>query len=249
MTAPRTGLPESSSIVIPRLFCRDPAGAMDFCVRAFDAVELGRRQGPDDQVVHGLLTIRSEMVMIEGEWPTLPSRAPKPDGSSPVVIFLYVEDVDRTVARAVDLGAQVIVPAKNQFWGDRIAWIMDPAGHVWTIASRVDDTTAEEREERWSEEARDQPSTEKRDQAESARRLRTAPLIGAVGGREDERARRCGDQALKDLGGKSPTWKGCPTEIKEDALNKSGLYRTRNGLVVQRELLEERARPRNTRIA
>lgn len=150
MAANRIGLPENSSIVIPRLFCRDPVAAMDFCARAFDAVELGRRHGPDDKVVHGLISINSEMVMIEGEWPTLPSRAPKPDGSSPVVIFLYVEDVDHTVARAVDLGAQIIVPAQDQFWGDRIAWIMDPSGHVWTIASRVEDTTAEEREQRWT---------------------------------------------------------------------------------------------------
>jgi PhnB protein len=90
------------------------------------------------------------MVMIEAEWPTLPSRAPVPDGSSPVVIFVYVPDVDATVERAVGLGARVLVPLQDQFWGDRLAWIMDPSGHVWTIASRIEDTTAEERSRRWS---------------------------------------------------------------------------------------------------
>lgn len=79
---------------------------------------------------------------IKGEWPTPTSRAPTPDGSSPVVLFLYVEDVDQTIERA---GA-----SQNQFWGDRIAWIMDPSGHVWTIATRIEETTAEERTERWS---------------------------------------------------------------------------------------------------
>jgi PhnB protein len=67
-----------------------------------------------------------------------------------VVIFVYVENVDQTVERAVGLGAQVLIPAQNQFWGDRIAWIMDPSGHVWTIATRVEETTAEERQDRWS---------------------------------------------------------------------------------------------------
>ena len=144
------GIPDNSSVVIPRLVCRDPATAIDFCVRTFEAVELGRRPGPDGRVAHALMTIGPAMIMIEAEWPTLPSRAPVPDGTSPVVIFVYVEDVDRTVARAVELGAQVLFPAENQFWGDRIAWILDPAGHVWTIATRIEETTAEERQDRWS---------------------------------------------------------------------------------------------------
>jgi PhnB protein len=150
MASKRRGLPENSSIIIPRLFCRDPAKQIDFCVGAFDAIELGRRQGSDGGVVHALLTIASEMIMIESEWPTLPSRAPALDGSSPVVIFLYVEDVDDVVGRATALGATVILPAEDQFWGDRIAWIKDPSGHVWTLATRVEGTTAEERDERWS---------------------------------------------------------------------------------------------------
>ena len=25
-------------------------------------------------------------------------------------------------------------PIANQFWGDRMGWVMDPSGHVWTIA-------------------------------------------------------------------------------------------------------------------
>lgn len=144
------GIPENSSVVIPRLVCRDPAGAIEFCVEVFDAVELGRRPGPDGKVAHALLTIGPAMLMIETEWPTLPSRAPVRDGSSPVVVFVYVSDVDRTVERAVSRGAEVLVPLQNQFWGDRMAWIMDPSGHVWTVATRIEETTAEERDDRWS---------------------------------------------------------------------------------------------------
>jgi PhnB protein len=150
MAANIKGVPDNSSVVIPRLICRDPARAIDFCAGAFDAVELNRRPGPDGTVAHALMTIGPAMIMIEAEWPTLPSRAPAPDGSSPVVIFVYVEDVDQTVERAIGRGAQVLIPAQNQFWGDRTAWIMDPSGHVWTIASRVEMTTAEERQDRWS---------------------------------------------------------------------------------------------------
>ena len=144
------GIPDNSSVLIPRLVCRDPGAAINFCATTFGAVELGRRPGPDGTVAHALMTIGPAMIMIEAEWPTLTSRAPEPDGSSPVVLFVYVEDVDQTVERAIAGGAQVLTPAQNQFWGDRTASIMDPSGHVWTIATRIEETSEQERTDRWS---------------------------------------------------------------------------------------------------
>ena len=149
MAENRKYLPENTSIIMPRLVCRDAAAEMEFCKQTFEAEELNRRPGPDGTVAHGLLSIAGEQIMIEGEWPSLPSRAPVLDGTSPVVIFVYVPDVDATVDRAVSNGASVLVPLQNQFWGDRTAWFMDPSGHVWTVASRIEDTTAEERTARW----------------------------------------------------------------------------------------------------
>lgn len=73
------GIPEGSSVVIPRLFCRDVTAAIDFCKNTFDAVERGRRPGPDGTVAHALMTIGPAMIMIEGD---------------------CVEDVDKTVERA-----------------------------------------------------------------------------------------------------------------------------------------------------
>jgi PhnB protein len=153
------GVPDGASVVIPRLVCPDPAAAIDFCATTFGAVERVRRPGPGGTVAHALLTIGPAMIMIEAEWPTLTSRVPKLDGSSPVVIFVYVADVDQAVARAVAAGAQVLMPAQNQFWGDRTAWIMDPSGHVWTIATRIEETTEQERQDRWSDILTDQAPT------------------------------------------------------------------------------------------
>ena len=158
MAEKRNRLPENTSLIIPRLVCRDAAAEMDFCVRTFEAEDLNRRLGPDGKVAHGLLKIGPEMIMIEGEWPSLPSRAPTADGSSPVPVFVYVPDVDQTVERAVANGARILVPLQDQFWGDRIAWFIDPAGHVWTVASRIEDTTAEERSARWNNILAEKPS-------------------------------------------------------------------------------------------
>jgi PhnB protein len=143
-------IPDSSSAVIPMLVCRDVSAEIDFCKTTLGAVELGRRPGPDGTVVHALLTIGGAMIIIEGEWPTLASRAPQPDGSSPVIIYVYVEDVDTVIERAVAAGARVLLPVKDQFWGDRTGRIIDPSGHVWTISTRVEETSSEERQERWS---------------------------------------------------------------------------------------------------
>jgi PhnB protein len=143
------GIPEGSPLVIPRLFCRDVASAIDFYVSTFEAVERVRRPGPDGTVAHALLSIGPAMLMIEREWPELANRAPAADGSSPVVLYVYVEDVDAVVSRAVASHAKLLSPVQDQFWGDRTGWVMDPEGHVWTIASRMESTSEQERATRW----------------------------------------------------------------------------------------------------
>jgi PhnB protein len=142
------GIPEGASVVIPRLFCRNPEAQIEFCRATFGAEERNRRPGPDGSVAHALVTIGPAMVMIESEWPGMANRAPQPDGSSPVVLFVYVENVDEAVDRAVAAGGRVLAPPQDQFWGDRTAWVIDPAGHVWTIATRVEEPTEEERQKR-----------------------------------------------------------------------------------------------------
>ena len=142
-------VPQGASAVIPRLVCRDPATEIDFCVGTFDAVEGVRRPGSDGSVAHAMMLFGPAMLMIEAEWPGLPSRAPALDGTSPVMLYVYVDDVDRRTERAVAAGATVLAAPNDQFWGDRTASIMDPQGHVWTLASRIEETTEPERAERW----------------------------------------------------------------------------------------------------
>jgi PhnB protein len=89
------------------------------------------------------LGIGELLIMLHGETSQLASRAPLGDGSSPVVIYLYLEDVDWVIERAVGAGARILTPIADQFWGDRMARIVDPAGHVWNLASRVDENLAD----------------------------------------------------------------------------------------------------------
>lgn len=142
------GVPVGAPAVIPRLVCRDVDAQIAFCRETFGAVEGVRRPGPDGRAAHAMMLFGPAMLMLEAEWPTLPSRAPQPDGSSPVVIYVYVEDVDAAVERALAHGARLLRPVETQFWGDRIGWVLDPAGHVRTIATRVEETTETQRQDR-----------------------------------------------------------------------------------------------------
>lgn len=144
-------VPNGVQAVFPMLVCQSPEAEMNFCAAAFGAVEQVRRPGPDGSAIHIAMRINDAFVVVQAESPdAVASRAPSSDGSSPVVIFVYVADVDRAVERAVAMGAKVLMPAENQFWGDRTARILDPSGHVWTVASRIEETTEEQRSERWS---------------------------------------------------------------------------------------------------
>ena len=144
-------IPEGVQAVFPMLVCQSPEAEMNFCAAAFGAVEQVRRPGPDGSPIHIAMRINDAFLVVQSEFPDVAaSRAPAADGSSPVVIFVYVADVDQALERAAAGGAKILVPAQNQFWGDRTARILDPSGHVWTVASRIEETTEEQRADRWS---------------------------------------------------------------------------------------------------
>jgi PhnB protein len=119
------------------LVCTDAASEIEWCKRVLAAAEVARRVAQDGKVVHATLRVGDAMIMIHGEFPNLASRAPQLDGSSPVVIYFYVPEVDAVVDLAVANHARVLIPAVNQPWGDRVCRIIDPAGHVWNIATRI----------------------------------------------------------------------------------------------------------------
>ena len=119
------------------LVCSDAGQQIEFCEVAFGATVLSRRAGPDGRVIHATLSIQGSLLMVHDVSPHLGSCPPAPDGSSPIVNYLYCDDVDATIAKALAAGAKLLMPAADQFWGDRVGRIMDPANHVWNVAARI----------------------------------------------------------------------------------------------------------------
>lgn len=133
--------------VSPHLVVDDAAAAIDFYVKAFGATELGRVPGPDGRLVHAALTINGATVMLNDDFPEYndgKSQTPTALGGSPVTIHLTVTDVEAKFARAVEAGAEVVMPLEDQFWGDRYGLVRDPFGHQWSLGQPVREVSPEE---------------------------------------------------------------------------------------------------------
>jgi PhnB protein len=65
-----------------------------------------------------------------------------------VSLYVYLPDVDTVVKRAAAEGAKILKPVENQFYGDRSGFLQDPFGHLWGVATHVEDVSPKELEER-----------------------------------------------------------------------------------------------------
>ena len=146
-------IPDTYRRVTPCLVVRGGAKALEFYAEVFGATERMRFPGPGGTVAHAEVQIGDSVVIIEDESPERGTTAPPPGGvaGSPFSLFVYVEDVDAVVARAVELGATLQRPPKDQFYGDRDGYVVDPFGHGWTIATHVEDVAPEEMARRMAE--------------------------------------------------------------------------------------------------
>jgi PhnB protein len=136
--------PRGYRTVTPYLIIKDAASAIDFYKQAFQAKVLMCLSEPSGKVGHAEIKIGDSRIMLADEYPELGSRGPQSFGGSPVSILLYVEDCDGMYERAVAKGARVVRSMSDQFYGDRAGNVEDPFGHVWTIATHVEDLTSEE---------------------------------------------------------------------------------------------------------
>ena len=136
--------PEGFHSVTPYLCVSDAARAIEFYKGAFGATELMRMDAPGGKVGHAEVRIGDSVVMLADEFPEINFRRPQTAGGPTAHFVIYVEDVDAQVERAVAAGATLTRPVKDQFYGDRMGGVEDPFGHVWFIATHIEDVAPEE---------------------------------------------------------------------------------------------------------
>jgi PhnB protein len=144
-------IPDGYHGIIPYISVKGAAAAIDFYKRGFGAVEMMRLVQPDGKIGHAELLIGDARLMLADEFPEIGFRGPQSLGGSPVILHLYVEDVDALMAQAVANGATITRPVENQFHGDRLGQIADPFGHSWSFSTRIEDVSPQEMTRRMKE--------------------------------------------------------------------------------------------------
>lgn len=146
-------IPEGYNTVTPALTVHDAVRMIEFYKEAFGAQERYRMPTPDGKgVAHAEMRIGDSVFMLGEEMPgTDCGGSPQTLGGTPVGFYIYVKDVDHAFERAVSAGATVKTPVENMFWGDRMGAVTDPSGHIWNLATHVEDVSPKELERRGRE--------------------------------------------------------------------------------------------------
>ena len=132
----------------PYLAVHDAARAIEFYRHAFDAHELMRLTDTQGKIGHAEIAIGEARILLSDEYPDRGVSAPPALGGSPVSLLVYVADVDQVVHQATAAGAKVLAPIADRFYGDRSAKLEDPFGHVWMIATHMEDVSPDEMRKR-----------------------------------------------------------------------------------------------------
>ena len=152
MAIAKKAVPEGYHTVTAQLTIGNCAQAIDWYKQALGAEDLGRATGPDGKIMHAEIRIGNSRIMVNDA--IMGGKDPKALGGSPASLWVYVEDCDTLFNRAIAAGGSVHGPMgalQNQFWGDRSGTFIDPYGYQWTIATRKEDLTPEEMQQRQAE--------------------------------------------------------------------------------------------------
>ena len=139
-------VPNGYRTVTPHLMLDNTAQGIEWYKKAFGAEEKARHLGPDGKIMHAVIKIGDSLVIMNDVMHG--QKGPQAYGGSPAALWLYVDNSDELFNRATAAGAKVAVPLGDQFWGDRGGAIIDPAGYTWWIATRTEDLTPQELEQR-----------------------------------------------------------------------------------------------------
>jgi len=146
--APVEPIPAGYLALTPHLTVQGVDAAVDYYVKVFAAEKLFAIPGAEGKTMHAQIRIGDSILMIEEENVEQGLKSPLTLGGTPATLMMYVEDVDAAFATAIGAGAKESLPVTEMFWGDKYGVLMDPSGHRWALATRVEDLTPEQMKER-----------------------------------------------------------------------------------------------------
>ncbi len=148
---PARAAPPPARAATPYLVVSDGVRAIGFYRRAFGAEEIVRLTSADGRIAHCEIRIGDASIFLADVWEGVGVQSPAALGGTPVIIHLEVDDVDTIASRAIDAGAKVIFPVRDQFYGDRAGRLQDPFGHMWILSTRIERLSPREMRRREAE--------------------------------------------------------------------------------------------------
>jgi PhnB protein len=133
-------VPKGFHTVTPNIVADDAEQAVTFLKKAFGATENYRLTMSNGKITHCELKLGDSVLNLGESMEGWPAHG--------LVAQIYVEDSDELFKRAVDAGANVIMPMTDMFFGSREGRIADPFGNVWTIATLKEEVAPEEMQRR-----------------------------------------------------------------------------------------------------
>src|SRR5262245_49329071 len=146
------------SAVSAALIVSDIPAAVGFYQKAFGFSKRAVMNGPDGKPVHAELALRGTTLMLGPEDARMGRRSAKSVGASPASLYIYVENVDKVVEKAIKLGASPEGPVMDMFWGDRCGTVVDADGYRWMVGTHRAEPSAKEMKKGMEEMMKQQPA-------------------------------------------------------------------------------------------
>ena len=121
-------IPPNNQAVMPYLILKDVRKFIDFTTQVFNGKLLMQhfREENKDIIMHAEIDIHGSTIMC--------AEAIDPFPPQPAGMFTYVDNADESFAKAISLGAEIVMEPSTQEYG-RTCGIKDPTGNVWWITS------------------------------------------------------------------------------------------------------------------
>jgi uncharacterized glyoxalase superfamily protein PhnB len=138
-------IPEGYARVNPWVISADTDMEIGFLAGVFGARERpgSRMLNADGSIGHVEVELDGAVIMMfdaQPGWPPLPSH-----------LRVYVADLDDAVEHGVEGGARVVTRPPELAFGERVARLRDPQGHLWWIHQRVETLDPEEMARRFAD--------------------------------------------------------------------------------------------------
>ncbi len=138
-------IPRGYRTATPCLTVDGVDSAVAFYQAAFGAELLTRHTGADEfDAVHATIKIGNSIIALNQETPEQGILSPLSMGLSASQTHLYVDDVDASWNRAVEAGASIRTALFDAYWGDRTGVLVDTNGHLWSLASKIENLSKDE---------------------------------------------------------------------------------------------------------